>query len=299
MRIGQVGYGRWGKHILRDLLSLGAEVIVATPSADSQQAALEKGAVGAVADASSLPSCDGYVVAVPSSLHFDIIKVLLPRGVPIFVEKPLTIDAEQAAWILEQAPERVFCMDKWRYHGGVLKLAELAKSGTLGQIRGIQNWRLGWGNPHRDVNSLWILAPHDLSIALEILGELPSLVSASAIQTATDESVTALLHDQQGGPHVEIQVSFLHPVNRRSVVVIGSEASAQFGDSYDSMLRLNRRGHEPEEIPVNTDMPLLAELRAFVKHLDGGPPPKSSAADAELIVRRLAEIETLSGLPSP
>ncbi|MGF1501214.1 MAG: Gfo/Idh/MocA family protein [Paracoccaceae bacterium] len=300
MQIGLVGCGRWGRLILRDLRSLGANVVVAAPSEATRAQSVELGAVAAVATAGELPDLDGYVVAPPTVLHAETVETLLPRNRPIFVEKPLTNDPAAADRILAAAPDRVFCMDKWRYHGGVLKLADLAKRGALGDVLAVRSWRLGWGNPHRDVDAAWILLPHDLSIALEILGRLPPLRHAHGIAAGPiGESLSAVLVDPAGGPSVEMEISSSHPVNRRSVAVIGSEAVAQFGDSYDRALRLNRPGAEPEEIPVETEMPLLAELRAFVEHIAGGPPPKSNAAEAALIVHRVAEMRAAAGFATP
>lgn len=300
MRVGLAGCGRWGRLILRDLRALGAEVAVAAPSEATRAAALEQGAASVHPSAADLPEAEGYVVAVPTRLHAATVETLLPRGRPVFVEKPLTCDAGDAGRILAAAPDRVFCMDKWRYHGGVLKLAELARSGALGEVLSVRSWRLGWGNPHSDVDAVWILAPHDLSIALEILGDLPPLRQAHGLAAgALGESLCALLADPDGGPSVALEVSASHPVNRRSVAVIGTEAAAQFGDSYDQAVRLNRPGAGPEEIPVETEMPLLAELRAFLAHLSDGPPPKSSAAEAALIVRRIAEMRAAAGLAAP
>ena len=296
MRIGLVGCGRWGKLILRDLLDLGAEVTVAAPSEATRAEAMSRGALAAVPSHHDLPEADGYFVAVPTALHFEVTRDLSARDKPIFVEKPLTDDPQTAAELLRLAGHRIFVMDKWRYHGGVLKLAELAKSGALGEIKALSSWRLGWGNPHRDVDAVWILAPHDLAICLEILGDIPPVQFASGwAGPGSEAEVTAVLRDREG-PIVTMQVSSLQPGNRRSVVVTGSAASAQFNDSYDPEVIIRRPGAAEEKLPIATDMPLKAELQAFLSHIAGGPPPKSSAAEALLIVERTAAIRRLAGL---
>ena len=296
MKIGLAGCGKWGKLILRDLRELGAEVAVAAPSEATREAALAAGAVSVHAYAEALPECDGFVVAVPTARHAEVTRGLLARNKPIYVEKPLTARLEDALEIVADAPSRVFCMDKWRYHGGVLKLAELAQSGELGELVEIRSWRLGWGNPHNDVSTTWHLAPHDLSIAYEVLGFLPPVRSASAtVVKGGGESLQGTLQGDTG-PRVSMEISSLHPVKRRSVAVIGTKGSAQFGDSYDKAVQLALYGKEPREIPIKTDMPLLAELRAFLDHLAGGPPPKSSARAAAIIVRRISELCDAAGL---
>ena len=295
MRIGLIGCGRWGRLILRDLLALGAEVSVVVPSEASQLAAIAAGARASHGSIEDLGDMDGHIVAVPTALHAQVIDAILPLGRPLFVEKPLTCDAASATRIARSAPDRVFCMDKWRYHGGVLKLAELAGSGALGEITAVHSWRLDWGNPHSDVDASWILLPHDISIAQEILGHVPAVRSATGYRSGTsDASLLTVMADVDGGPIVTCEISSLHPVKRRSVVVVGTEGSAQFGDSYDASIRFCPKFGPPQDIAVKTEMPLLEELRAFLRHLQGGAPPKSSAAEAALTVARVEEARRLA-----
>jgi predicted dehydrogenase len=296
LSVGLAGYGRWGRLICRDLLALGADVHVAVPNDASRAAALAAGAVAAYERAGDFPSLDGYVVAVPTVLHAEVIQSLLDRRRPIFVEKPLTNDPAAARKLVEAAGDRIFVMDKWRYHPGVLELARLAKSGELGQIIAIKSYRLGWGNPHSDVDAIWILAPHDLSIVLEILGHVP-LARAAFSATPDDPGgdMTALL-GEDGGPTVTIQVSSLHPTPRRSVVVVGTRATAELGDSYDDRVMVVEAGGARRDIAIGAEMPLMAELRTFLSHLAGGPPPRSAALDGLLVVERVAELRGMLGI---
>src|SRR6476646_6231973 len=71
------------------------------------------------------------------------------------------------------APDRLFVMDKWRYHPGVAELARIARSGELGPVVGIHSRRVTLGHRYSDVSTVWIHAPHDLAIALELLGSVP------------------------------------------------------------------------------------------------------------------------------
>jgi predicted dehydrogenase len=171
--VGLVGCGNWGRLILRDLVALGCEVTVASPSDESRQRALEEGAIATVADAAALPDVAGIVVATPTITHADVLEVLLPRDVPMFCEKPLAPDPVRAWDLARRAADRLFVMDKWRYHPGVEELARIARSRELGPVVGLRTTRAQMGCPHDDVDTAWILAPHDLSIGLEILGSLP------------------------------------------------------------------------------------------------------------------------------
>ena len=188
-------------------------------------------------------------------------------------------------------------MDKWRYHPGVELLGELARDGSLGAVRGLQTTRIGWGNPHDDVDASWVLAPHDLSIALEILGELPEARTAVA-DTDGDEvdGLVGLLGEQ---PWVWLEVSVRSPERRREVRLVCEQGVALLADGYSDHVLVRRNdADEPERREISTELPLLRELRAFVEHLQGGPPPRSSAAEGALVVRRIAELRALAGAPA-
>lgn len=300
VRVALVGCGRWGRNILRDLRSCGAEVLVATPSAEDRAAALSLGASGAWTHAGDLPAADGYVVATPSATHADVVEHLLPTGRPIYVEKPMTISAESAARLARLGDDRLYVMHKWRYHPGVERIRQEIASGRLGRLRAVRLQRWGWGNPHADVNALWILMPHDLSIVLHWLGHLPPLRSVSRVVPGP---IDAGLIVRLGGeePIVTIDMSTTAPESRRCFAVVGSAGSVELRDA-DSPALCLRRGAPGsadaavENIPVSREMPLLLEVRAFLGHLGGGPPPMSSAREGQIIVERTAEIEAAASV---
>ena len=303
LSIGLIGCGRWGRMILRDLIALDARVYVAAPSEESRQTAIEAGAAGASPDIAGLPKdIDGYVVATPTASHAAVIEQLLPSGKPIFVEKPMTNDVAAARSLVERAGERIFVMDKWRYHPGVEALADAARSGELGEIIAIRSYRLGWSNPHKDVDAIWILLPHDLAITYEILGYLPAVKAVSTpVRGRHACDAFALLADAEDKVQVTIEIATSHPGTHRSVVVVGSKKSAQLTDSYAPEIMLadgtpDAGAKPPYARKVGEEMPLKRELGAFLAYLEGGPPPRSSAAEGLLVVERIAEVRRLLGL---
>lgn len=301
--IGLVGFGRWGRHIFRDLRTLGVDIHVATPGGDSRQAARAAGAAGTCADLRDLPAVDGYVVATPTALHAETVEPLIARQRPIFVEKPLTNDLDAARRLVDLAGDRLFVMDKWRYHPAVGALAGQVRTGALGDILAIRTYRLGWDTPHRDVDAIWILLPHDLGIVLEILGTIPAPRSAfTTVPGRAGNDLVAVLQDDPGGVQVTIEISAHHPASRRAVVVVGSKGAAQLTDSFDDriLVAAGAPGHAaaaPTAVDTGTAMPLLLELEAFVSYLRGGRPPRSSAREGLAVVERIHALRRLAGLP--
>jgi predicted dehydrogenase len=292
-----IGCGRWGVHILRDLVSLGCEVHVAAASAATRECALAGGAASFRHRVEDLPAVDGAVVAVPTVWHADIIRRLIPRGIPIFVEKPMTPDAKEAKELAAELSGRLFVMDKWRYHPGIEALRDIAHAGELGPVIGLSTWRLDWGSPHADVDAVWILAPHDLSIALEILGHIPEPRAAVAESSAGRlRSLSAILG---WDPWLRMEVSELYPRKRREVRLHMRDGTAVLADGYDTHVEITRRS-PADDAPrvenrlVGDAMPLYRELEAFVGHLAGGPAPKSSAAEGAEIVDVLARLRVLA-----
>jgi predicted dehydrogenase len=300
LRVGLVGCGGWGKHILRDLRSLECAVTVVTRTEASAAQARALGAERAGTDLGLLEACDGVVVATPTVTHAEMIEAVLPLGIPIFTEKPLSNDVAAARSLTAQAPERLFVMDKWRYHPGILELARLARSGALGQVQGLRTLRVQRDNPHADVDCVWILAPHDLSIGLEVLGAVPTPVAAVAHQEGGRVSGLAGQLRIAGGPWQTVEVASNAEAHVRRISLYCSEGVATLADGWDEEIAVTRTAvdgaAETRTIPAPGELPLLAELRAFVEHLDGGPPPRSSAAEGLLVVEAIAELRRLADL---
>jgi predicted dehydrogenase len=295
-RVGLVGCGRWGRHILRDLKTLGCAVSTVARSDASVERARSGGAIEVVAEIAALEGVDGVVVATPTSTHAEVVGEVLELGVPVFVEKPLTADVASARQLAAAAPERVFVMDKWRYHPGVRELARIARSQELGPVVGVHSRRVTLGHRYGDVDTVWIHAPHDLAIALELLGSVPEPRCAVPELVGGElAGLTAILGDS---PWLALEVSALAPGHRRELRLVCEAGVAQLDGGYAEAVVVGRAGGIEEDSvehrPIAGELPLLAELRAFVEHLRGGPPPHSSAAEGLRIVECVAAMRDLA-----
>ena len=295
MVVGLVGCGRWGAHILRDLRTLGCDVTVVARSAESVARATDGGAAAIVADVSELRDVRGIVVATATSSHAEVVAAALEHGVPVFVEKPLCTDSMQASSLGELGGGRLFVMDKWRYHPGVLELASIARSGRLGRVIGLSTTRTGWGVPHDDVDSTWVLAPHDLAIGLEILGRVPQPIGAVGVSAGEDVAHLEAVLDAGHAWHM-MTVSSRMPERRRSIELHcegGVAVLAGGWDTHIKVLHADAADVHGDEVATPGELPLLAELRMFVSHLEGGEPPKSSAREAAEIVDVIEKLRNL------
>jgi predicted dehydrogenase len=296
--IGLIGCGAWGVHILRDLRTLGCRVGVVARSEESRQRAQQGGAAFLRESIEALEPMDGYVVASSTQSHVAVLERLLERPAPIFVEKPLCIHSEDAHRLAPRARGRVFCMDKWRYHPGILWLARCAAERRLGAVQGLFLTRVG-GVSRSQVNAVWHLMPHDLSIALEILGTVPEPRAATGAMLSNGWAyhAHAILGER---PWVVIDVGERRGQHFREVRLVCAEGEATLGGAYAEQITVRRHSAgvlgAPERVPIEQAMPLQLELEAFVGFLQGGVPPKSSYDEAMLIVDRLQAIQALAGI---
>lgn len=297
--IALVGCGNWGQNILRDLKELNCEVTVVCPTQDCMERAKRIGAKYIVENISQLKAPAGIVIATPTSTHLDVIASLLEFAVPIFVEKPLGTDLSQAKAIAAQAGDRIFVMDKWRYHPGIEELARIANSKELGNVIGLTIKQFAWGCHHQDVDFIDILLPHTLAITYEIFGAIPKPCKSYLI-TRNGEPVG--FHGVLGmQPWMNFNVAINSPTYAREIILECALGVAVFNESCNKEITiyLNKNAQRncldlAEKRTVAAEMPLLRELRVFLNYLKGGAAPKSDAClgikmmEAIISLRKLA-----------
>jgi len=295
-----IGCGPWGALIVRDLVALGAAVTVVARTAESIGRARANGAHTIVPTIDAAPEAQGVVVAVPTTRHAAAVRAALDRGRPIYCEKPLAASVGEAEEIVARASERIFVMDKWRYHPGIEALAAIVRSRELGAPVGLHSTRVGWTRRTGDVNGVWHLVPHDLAIGLEILGAIPA--PRAAVVERIGGAVVGMQAILGQTPWLSIDASERRPAHRREVRLVCEHGVASLADSYSDHIQVmrfsdaeTREPPAPERRAISGEMPLLRELAAFLDHIDGGPPPKSGAADGLTVVRTIAALLALAG----
>lgn len=297
-RIALLGSGIWGTLILRDLLDLGAEVAVVEPDAGRRDEAAARGAA-TTAHVDGVGVVHGVVVATPATSHEADVAAALELGVPIFCEKPFTTSAAGARRLAAAGGDRIHVMHVWRYHPGVELLGELARSGAIGRPLGVRTTRTNWTSPRTDTDPIWTLVPHDLTLAIEVLGLIPAPRAAVA-EVHDGRPVSMWAHC--GGddePFLVIEASTRFTDKRREVRVHGDGGVAVLsGLGVDAVEIATGSDAEPivERRPFSAEEPLRRELAAFLDHLAGGPAPKSPCAEGVAVVEAVEELRRLAGI---
>jgi predicted dehydrogenase len=300
LHIALIGYGVWGRNILQALLRLQATVTVYDPVETARAGAL---AAGARASLTGLPGSrdglDGIVIATPSTTHFTLIDKLAALALPIFVEKPLVASLDEALRLLALAPTDVFVMHVWRYHPGVQMLADIARTEELGPVTALLTNRTNWTSPRRDTDSLWNLAPHDLSIARTILGYIPPPRSVAIERHANQ--IRGMVAICGHTPFFRFEVSNRYADKRREIRLHALSGVAVLADERSDHISIyhgNDRSDPAhlrrEDRPFGGPAPLQAELAEFLHYLTGGPPPRCSLDDGIAVVRVLDELQKMS-----
>lgn len=302
LHIALVGCGGWGKNILRDLIDLGCQTSVVARSEASVERA--KNASRIVSSIDRLEEVDAFIVATPLGTHYEVVNQILELfpDKPIFCEKALCNRKSQAEDLARRAPRHLFVMDKWRYQKGILELKKIYESKELGEVIGMDITRSSSLNHHPDVDMLWTLLPHDLSIALEIFGEIPEVKAVIGDSNKNGSfGIKAILGER---PWIHFSCSARAFERDREFTLYFEKGLARTRpqiahDKIEIFRQDDPFNLSAPKIEVRTfpdSMPLRDELEAFLEFVEGtGPEPKSSADEAYQIVKSICQIRLLAG----
>ena len=240
LKLGVVGYGYWGPNIVRNFLSQPDCRIVAICDKNPKAVAQVLSRHPAVHASSnpdevmSSPEIDAVAVVTPVSTHYDLAKKALENGKHVFVEKPFTATSAQAEELIELADRKnlqIMVDHTFLFNGAVRKIKELVDEGVLGPLYYYDSTRVNLGLFQHDVNVIWDLAPHDLSIIDYLIGLEPELVVATGgahLNGLADMAYVTLHFPKNIIAHLNL--NWLSPVKVRTTLVGGERKMLVWND---------------------------------------------------------------------
>ena len=239
--IGVIGYGYWGPNLVRNFADQPAARLAAV--ADLQRERLvpverrypDVRVTTAAHDVIGDPAVDAVVVATPAASHFDLAMAALRAGKHVLVEKPIAAASDQAMRLIDEAARRGLVLmvgHTFVYTGAVRKIRELAVAGELGDIYYYDSVRINLGLFQHDVNVLWDLAVHDLSIMDYVLGRMPSAVSATGFAhvARSPENIAYVTMFFDAPTIAHVHVNWLAPVKVRRTLIGGNRRMVMYDD---------------------------------------------------------------------
>ena len=241
INVGVIGCGYWGPNLIRNFVTYPGTKLKWACDLDKNR--LEKvlgpyPSVGSTTDFKEILAdgeVDAIAIATPVNTHFPLAKACLESGKNVLVEKPLASSVGEGRELVELARQKnlkLMCDHTFCYTGAVRKIREIVKSGTLGKLLYFDSVRVNLGLFQRDVNVVWDLAPHDLSIVDFILDEKPVLASAHGVSHAGNhiENIAYISLSYQSSFIAHFHVNWLSPVKIRMTMIAGSEKMLVWND---------------------------------------------------------------------
>jgi predicted dehydrogenase len=316
VRVGVIGAGYWGPNIVRNLYEApGAEAVAVADLSQDRLDAITKRfpALRVTTDYREIigdPSIDAVCVVTPVNTHRKLAEEAFAAGKHVFVEKPLAktvSDAEAIVRAGERAGKTLMVGHTFVYNPAVVVVKGILESKGIGRVHYLDSQRVNLGLHQFDINVLWDLGPHDVSIALYWLNEEPEWVqcSGACFVQPNIEDVVFLMIGFPSGAIAHAHLSWLAPSKLRTTIVIGSKKMVVYDDNQavekvkiydqgveklesDELRRSYRAGdiHSPR-VPMTEA--LQVEMRHFIECVRDGKKPRSDG-EAGLTVVRVLEL---------
>lgn len=329
-RIAVVGYGYWGSKHVRVLSTIpGVSVTVVDPDPGRLAEAAAHYPAAHLSDnlSTALGEVDAVVIATPPGTHAALAFQALEAGRHVLVEKPLTTSVRDAELLVETAARRgvqLMVGHTFEYNAAVWKLRELVRSGALGRILYVDTARLSLGRYQSDVNVIWDLAPHDISIVSYVLDELPTSTevwSHSNISSQHPDVAYLRLDFERSDVKAYVHVSWLSPNKVRRVTVVGEKKMAVYDDLSDTeRIRVYDIGVDIDSIDtpadahtmpvsyrtgdivspyIRFDEPLMLQDQHFVDCIRTGARPNTPGERGLAVVEALAATDAAIAAAGP
>ena len=239
MKVAIIGLGYWGPNLVRNFLSQpDVEKVIACDMRDERLKFISHKFpsvhLSSNCEETITGDSDLIVIATPVATHYPIAKKALENGKHIWVEKPFTANVAEAEELIEIAEARnlkIFVDHTFIYNGAVIKMKELVEKGELGNILYFDSERINLGLFQRDVNVIWDLAPHDLSIMQFLLGKKAKAISANGIANFNGkENIAHISIYFEDNCFAHFHVNWISPVKIRRMIVGGSKKMLVYDD---------------------------------------------------------------------
>lgn len=325
--VGLVGVGNWGANWLRTLVALPEAdlrwacdlnpALLARINADRTKVRTTRSLDDLLRD----PETRGIVIASTAPTHVMIGKRALEAGKDVMVEKPMALTTADAAELTRAANDNdrlLMVGHLMEYHPAIRTLRGLVDSGELGEVRRIESRRSNHGVLRTDENAWWSLAPHDISMAVRLMGEWPEAVHCDGqciVQSRVADVVGGMLRFP-GNRVARIDVSWHDPAKVRELKVYGSKKWVVFDDAqpWDRKVLVHDRGFDTspavpparritmrqggvQALTLEQTEPLVAEARHFVECIRTGSRPLSDGVAGAAVVSVLehGQMSLISG----
>jgi len=321
--VGVIGCGYWGPNLVRNFNQIKETNVIKVADLDDQRLKHMKSIYPLLEttrdyqDILADRDIDIVAVATPVGTHFRLASEALLAGKHVFIEKPMCRTVEEAEQLITLAAEhrlKLMIGHTFLYTGAVRKMKQIIDSGELGDIYYINSQRLNLGLFQQDINVVWDLAPHDISIILYLLGEFPQALSASGsahINPQVEDVATVTLHFSNG-LIAFLQCSWLDPDKIRRMTVVGSKKMMVYDDIqpsekiriYDKCIERPPYYDSFAEFPYSYKYgdiaiprleggePIHTELTHFIECIKNDCTPLTDGHNGLQVVRILAEAQT-------
>lgn len=313
-RVGVIGAGAWGRNHVRTIATLAdaelAAVCDLSPAVRQRISATYPGVLVTDSVEALMERSDAVIVASTARTHASLGLAALRAGKPVLIEKPFALTGTDATALAEESQRLgvpALVGHLLEFHPVVDRLKAMLQSGELGKPYYLYSQRLNLGQVRPDENALWSLGPHDVSVALYLLGEAPETVSAQGCTYLQDgiEDVVFLTMRFASGVVAQAHLSWLDPHKERKLTVVGAAKMAVFDDMapreklrvYDKGVGRPDYASYGESLAVRegdiwipkvaNDEPLGLELSHFIQVARGAEPTRADAWDGVRVVRVL------------
>src|SRR5580698_6670360 len=320
MDFGVIGYGYWGPNVARNIANLDGAVLRAISDlSPAAQARARKAYPGVTVTANAMevitsPHIDAVAVVSPVWTHYELTKAALENGKHVFVEKPFTstvAQGEELVNLAEQKNLKVMVDHTFLFTGAVKRIAQLIDEGALGNLYYYDSTRVNLGLFQHDVNVLWDLAPHDLSIMDHLIKATPEAVVATGqghLNGHEDVAFMTVYFPDKIIAH--INVNWLSPVKVRTTLIGGEKRMIVWNDLeadekvkvYDKGVQMNSReglynllvSYRSGDMwapKLEATEALKAEMAYFVQCIKSGEAPFNGGMAGLRVVRMLEAAE--------